>query len=68
MIKIGQLRRWHDDLPSALHECSGKIFLVVGLFTATDEETYVDYVMDDERDWDDIEWVEQGSEVISEEG
>ena len=48
--------------------CSGKIFLVIGLFTATDEETYVDYVMDDERDWDDIEWVEQGSEVISEEG
>ena len=44
------------------------MFLVIGSFRATfdDDEVWVDYIMDSKRDWDDLEWVEERSEVISE--
>jgi len=66
VVKAGQLRRWNDDIP--LPACRGRMFLVIGSFRATfdDDEVWVDYIMDSKRDWDDLEWVEERSEVISE--
>lgn len=67
-VRVGQLRRWYDNLP--LPDCRGRVFLVIGGFKATfdDNEIWVHYIIDGERDHDDLRWVEERSEVISEAG
>ena len=67
-VRAGQLRRWYDNLP--LPDYRGRVFLVIGEFKATfdDNEIWVHYIIDGERDHDDLRWVEERSEVISEAG
>lgn len=62
MIEPGQLRRWVRGAGEV-----GRVFLVIG-FTKVENhrDTTVDYIMDGELCWDDFEWIEMYSEVISE--
>ena len=64
MLKIGQLRRWNKDAGSA-----GEVFLVIGFTEMTSSgERFVDYLSNGDLCWDDEDWVEEYSEVISEAG
>ena len=60
--EVGQLRRWNRGGDEV-----GSIFLVIG-FTPGPAigEIFVDYIMDGTHCWDDDDWVEKHSEVISE--
>lgn len=70
MVKIGQLRRW---IPNGYRNSAflniGEVFLVAG-FTEMPStgERFVDYIMRGKPCWDDDDWVEKYSEVISEAG
>lgn len=69
MIKIGQLRRWvparHGDGNAFLN--IGEVFLVTGFREMPSSgEVFVDYLMNGKPNWDDDDWVEKYSEVISE--
>jgi len=70
VIKSGQLRRW---IPGSHGNSAflniGEVFLVTG-FTERGEvgEKFVDYLMCGKPCWDDVDWVEKYSEVISEVG
>lgn len=62
MVKIGQLRRWNKDAGSA-----GEVFLVTDIREMPSTgERFVDYIMSGKPNWDDDDWVEKYSEVISE--
>jgi len=70
-IEIGQLRRWapsrHGDGNAFLN--IGEVFLVTGFTEMTSSgERFVDYLMNGKPCWDDEDWVENYSEVISEAG
>ena len=59
MIEVGQLRRWNNN-------ADGEVFLVIGFTEAAGHgDTTVDYIMNGEHHWDDEEWVETYSEVVS---
>lgn len=67
-VEPGQLRRWtHLDPHSP-----GQVFLVIRLVDATQHpdhsEVYVESILDGKYEWDNIEWVEERSEVIDEAG
>ena len=64
MLKIGQLRRWNKDTGSA-----GEVFIVIG-FTEmmSSGERFVDYLSNGALCWDDEDWLDEYSEVISEAG
>jgi hypothetical protein len=71
MIEIGQLRRWvparHGDGHAFLN--IGEVFLVTGIREMPSTgERFVDYIMSGKTHWDEDDWVEQYSEVISETG
>lgn len=70
MIEVGQLRRWtpgsHGN--SAFLNI-GEVFLVTGFTEMTSSgEKFADYLMRGKPCWDDVDWVEKHSEVISEVG
>ena len=70
MVKIGQLRRW---VPNGYRNNAfpnlGEVFLVTGFTEMTSSgEKFVDYLMSGKACWDDLDWVEEYSEVISEAG
>ena len=63
-IEIGQLRRFNSNSASA-----GEVFLVTDLREMPSTgERFVDYIMNGKLNWDDDDWVEKYSEVISEAG
>ena len=62
MISVGQLRRWRGNAGSP-----GEVFLVTEVNPPnTNGDVFIDYVMEGERHWDDDEWIQTYSEVISE--
>ena len=68
MVKQGQLRKWtHLDPYSA-----DGVFLVLNLIDATQHpdhsEIYVESLLEGAIEWDNLEWVEARSELISETG
>ena len=68
MVKPGQLRRWTHQDPYS----SGGVFLVLNLIDATQHpdhsEIYVESLLEGGVEWDNLEWVEARSELISEAG
>ena len=68
MVKIGQLRRWKSllQIPVDFAENSSRIFLVHNVNPPNQNgETFIGYIMDGKHHWDDIVWIEEYSEVIS---
>ena len=64
MVEIGQLRRFNSNSASA-----GEVFIVIGFTEMTSSgERFVDYLSNGDLCWDDEDWVEEYSEVISEAG
>lgn len=72
MVKIGQLRRWIAVDPRHEGGAFGnldEVFLVTGFREMPSTgERFVDYIMRGKPNWDDDDWVEKYSEVISEAG
>ncbi len=70
MVEIGQLRRW---VPNGYRNNAflniGEVFLVTDIREMPSTgERFVDYIMRGKPNWDDDDWVEKYSEVISEAG
>ena len=69
MVKIGQLRRWSSNYRNSAFCNIGEVFLVTGFREMPSSgEVFVDYIMRGKPNWDDDDWVEKYSEVISEAG
>ena len=64
MVEIGQLRRFNIISASA-----GEVLLVIGFTEMTSSgERFVDYLSNGALCWDDEDWLDEYSEVISEAG
>ncbi len=70
MVEIGQLRRWVPNGYRNSAFCNiGEVFIVIGFTEMTSTgERFVDYLSNGALCWDDEDWVDEYSEVISEAG
>jgi len=68
--EIGQLRRWVPNGYRNNAFCNiGEVFLVTDVREMPSTgERFVDYIMRGKTNWDDDDWVEKYSEVVSEAG
>lgn len=60
MIEVGQLRQWKYADPDA------GIFMVISIDPINEHgDEYVNYIMEGVPGYDDVDWVETWSEVVS---